>query len=224
MSLLLIVVAIVSLSSAQDPAGSWLTYAKAQVPGVMLKFFYAEATVPPYPTLPGSSAAWWIGVEDQVTQNVTGSCQCDLRQPIMIKHGFGYSSFVERYDWYTGEDYQSSAITVKPGQKVFGLLQLQPNGKDYLMSSGIVNTSSVVSYVIQSDANDGVSSIAWIVLEHQPSLCAQLPPSNGILFDNITAVWVDGSTAPWTAHTHAPACGSATKVLSQQKVAMVWQS
>jgi hypothetical protein len=112
----------------------------------------------------------------------------------MIKHQFGgYSTFVERYDWYTGDDYQSRYITVKPGQKVYGALQLQPNGRDYEMIAGVVNathSSQHVSHVIQTDPKAGVSSIAWIVLEHQPFVCGQMPSSGSIVFDNIEANWV----------------------------------
>lgn len=213
---------------SDDPAGSWLTYAMAQVPGVMLQSFYAEAFVPAYPTVSGGSAAFWIGVEDQATKNSPGSCVCDLRQPIMIKHEFGgYSTFVERYDWYTGDDYQSRAIVVKPGQKVFGALQLQPNGRDYKMVAGIVNatrSSQIVSHVIQTDPMAGVSSIAWIVLEHQPLWCTQLPSSGSITFDNISAVWVGNLTAPFSAHVHQPACGSKTTILSPTAVQMNWNT
>jgi hypothetical protein len=109
---------VLALLPSDDPAGSWLTYAMAQVPGVMLQYFYAEAFVPSYPTCTGGSAAFWIGVEDQATKNSPGSCVCDLRQPIMIKHQFGgYSTFVERYDWYTGDDYQSRYIHGEAGPK-----------------------------------------------------------------------------------------------------------
>lgn len=194
----------------------------------MLQYFYAEAFVPPYASVPGGSAAWWIGVEDVATASVPGSCTCDLRQPILIKQGWtSFSTFVERFDWYTGDDYQSRYIAVKPNQKVFGLLRLQPNGRDYLMTAGIVNATSsqsVVSHVIRTDPNAGISSVAWIVLEHQPTLCAQLPGSNSIVFDNITAIWANNQTAPWTAHTHAPACNSNTKILSQHAVQMTWSS
>jgi len=193
----------------------------------MLDTFYAEATVPSYPSVPGGSAAFWIGVEDQSSKNHPGSCICDLRQPIMIKHEWGYQTFVERYDWYTGDDYQSRSITVKPGQKVFGALKLQPNGRDYNMIAGIVNATSstqIVQHVIKTDPMAGVSSIAWIVLEHQPDVCGQLPASGSITFDHIRAVWINNKTAPFTAHTHQPACGSNTTIVSNSVVKMTWQT
>jgi hypothetical protein len=51
------------LALAQDPAPSWLAYAKTTCAGQVTRVS-ANTVVPPKPTSQGAYTAWWFGIED----------------------------------------------------------------------------------------------------------------------------------------------------------------
>lgn len=151
----------------------------------------------------------------------------NLIQPIMPKYlATDYYIFVEQFDWKTGNDYQSNAIYVTPGQRVFGSITYDSTNDTYLMETGIVGmaNNSIASYAPYYHKGQ-VFTDAYIVLEHQPTLCAQFPSSNQITFDNIKVVWENGVKTPsWKSFQYKPACNSTTTVVNSTKVKINWQS
>jgi hypothetical protein len=205
------------IETAGDPADSWLTYAKASDPkGSRIVYFYAETVVPQNPADSGGVPAFWIGIEPRPAYN--------LIQPIIPQWLYGtWYIFVEQYDWNTGNNFDSSFITVQPGQKIYGEVQYVAKNNSYLMTAGIVGGKKVSMYGYV-DKNQTFTD-AYVVLEHQPYLCAEFPPDNSITYDNIRVIWESGSTKPaWTSNTFMPACASATNVISATEVELTWQS
>merc|ERR1711907_77309 len=208
--------AFAALASAQDPAGSWLTYAHTSLNGLPIQHFYAEAVVPKYPSLFGGSAAYWIGIEDRNNLN--------LIQPIMVKHEIGgFHTFVEHFDWHTGNDEQSAAFTVKPGVRVFGQIDLQKDGS-YIQMAGIAGTNQNVTMRVVPDSKSEAFTNAYIVLEHQPLSCAEFSSSGEIVFSNIRISYVGGrhQMSTWTPHVKAPACNSTTTIVNPDTVKITW--
>ena len=106
------------LALAADPSEGWLSYAvfKAQPTQVITKLS-ATMVVPAAPKNPGSSPAFWFGVQ---TEKGDGA----LVQPIMAKElgylgkGSAYYMFQEIFDWTAENDTQTKPIVVAPGDVI----------------------------------------------------------------------------------------------------------
>merc|ERR550537_1998930 len=119
-----------ALLAAQDPAGSWLTYAAYTDPGRgKITALNTTWVVPSNPATPyGSNApGWWFGVQ---TADGDGA----LVQPILAYgyEGDFYSIFNGVYDWTDGGWHTSNSITVQPGDKIISSVTTT-DGENYLM-------------------------------------------------------------------------------------------
>lgn len=64
--------------------------------------------------------------------------------------------------------------------------------------------------------------MAYVVLEHQPSVCSEFPADGVFVFSSLEVR--PGGGSGWSAHNCAPACGSAARVLDAASVAIAWNS
>lgn len=123
---------------------------------------------------------------------------------------------------------QSNSIDTPPGTRVFGKIERTRDSGgawSYLQTAGVVGGKNVTMRVVK-DSNTEAFTQAYVVLEHQPLLCAMFPSSNKAVFENIKIKFVDENHSPpvWTAHTKAPACNSTTTILSPSKIQISWSS
>lgn len=210
-----------SASVGDDPAGSWLNYAEAVMPGHAVTYMNATWTVPAYPELPfGSNApGFWYGVESNDDKV--------LIQPILA-FGDGlpyYTIFNGEFNWINGEWLPSSAVTVYPGDKIFSSITLLPQLKKYELR--IENAKTKKGVTTRYDVFEGKTfDRVYFVLEHQPDACAAYPKSNEVVFENINIEWSGklNRSPNWSAHAKVPACNSKCTIVSPTSVKFTWES
>jgi len=217
--------ASVFLASAQDPAGSWLTYAVYKDPQERkITALNTTWTVPSNPATPyGSNApGWWFGTQ---TANGDGA----LVQPILAYgyEGNFYSIFNGVYDWTDGSWHTSSqTLTVQPGDKIVSSVTTSDGGASYDMTVASVSLgrSITTKYNILSQQT-ATESVAYFVLEHQPRTCQAYPTNGECIFENIY-LEVEGEevTPTWEAKQMRPACNSQTEIVDSRTIKMTWDS
>jgi len=154
---------------ANDPAGSWLTYAVWSDPqDRKITALNTTWVVPSNPSTPyGSNApGWWFGTQ---TKNGDGA----LVQPILAYgyEGNFYSIFNGVYDWTDGSWHTSSqSITVQPGDKIVSSVTTSDGGSSYDMTiaSQQQGKSITTKYNIEAAIRSRISGI----------LCFGTPASN----------------------------------------------
>merc|ERR550537_1174174 len=213
-----------ALLAAQDPAGSWLTYAAYTDPGRgKITALNTTWTVPSNPSTPyGSNApGWWFGTQ---TKDGNGA----LVQPILAYgyQGNFYSIFNGVYDWTDGGWHTSSSITVQPGDEIVSSVTTK-DGENYLMEIAHVGSGRTIStpYKLESRQVE-TESTAYFVLEHQPSTCRAYPTNGVCEFSNIY-LEVEGqevSNPQWQAKQERPACDSKTTIVDPRTIKITWDS
>jgi hypothetical protein len=193
-----------------DPALSWLAYSVAAAPEA-IQFFSASMIVPPKPRNAGAQPAFWIGLAP--------SDGLYLAQPITPKWlGDGWYVFDETYDWTSGNDFQSNPVRVMPGDVIYASVKSLPNSQvlmSVLARGRWANaTVTVPSYVRPL-------TVAYVVLEHQPDSCDQLPASDSFVFSDLA---VQPAPSAWKANVRAPSCNSTARVTGPNQVTITWRS
>ena len=214
---------LVHHAHANDPSEGWLSYAvfRAPAPNDTITKLSATMVVPPKPRLPGGSPAFWFGVQ---TARGDGA----LVQPIMAKWlGDGYYMFQEVFDWTDGNDVQSTHIRVQPGETLHAEIEFEERSRSYAMSmtSSTSGHKSTYSYSLLPQQR-ATESVAYFVLEHQPTFCTELPPSNSVRWTDV-AVEVNGSpvrAAKFMDQEEEPKCGAKAVVVNATTIDIVWKA
>ena len=210
---------------ANDPAGSWLSYARYDAPAEgIITALNTTWTVPSMPaTSRGSNApGWWFGVMDK---NGDGA----LVQPILAYGYMGnvYTIFNGVFDWTPGGGWHTSPkkLTVKPGDKITSSVTYNKRDNSYtmLIASAALGETISTDYTLLRRQTKNESS-AVFVLEHQPRTCKAYPTSGEMSFENIY-VEVDYKpvAAPaWEALQERPACSSKAEVVDSATIKITW--
>ena len=139
--------------------------------------------VPDEPTSRGGSPAFWFGVQ---TEHGDGA----LIQPIMAKWlGGSFNMFQEIFDWTDRRDSQTRGIKVEPGDTIQASVTYNKAGRGlgtYAMNMTSARTGkrSDYSYALLPEQK-ATESVAYFVLEHQPSRCSELPPNGNVTWTKI---------------------------------------
>lgn len=202
------------LTLANDPAGSWLSYARYDAPGEgIITALNTTWTVPSMPARSRGSNApgWWFGVMDKEGDGA-------LVQPILAYgyQGPVYTIFNGVFDWTDGSWHTSDEkLTVQPGDRIVSSVSYNRASNSYtmLIASTQLGKSISTEYSILRKQTSTESS-AVFVLEHQPRTCRAYPTSGEFSFENIY-VEVDGKhvmNPTWAALQGQPACRSKAQV------------
>jgi hypothetical protein len=219
------------LAGAQDPAGSWLSYARfdADADGIITSL-NCSWVVPSLPKTPRGSNApgWWFGVQ---TKRGDGA----LIQPILAYGYMGdqYTMFNGVFDWTDASWHTSpEKATVRPGDVLTAsIVYDQPGGYHrrpaytMVISSAQTRRSISTTYTL-NPRQKGAEQTAYFVLEHQPDSCAAYPPDGAVTFHNIS-VAVDHKLveAPkWRALDERPACHSKATVVDPATIQISWDT
>lgn len=208
------------LASAGDPSTGWLSYARfdSDDHNAHITMMNASWIVPEAPSRSGANPALWWGIQ---TYKGDGA----LVQPILKWYG-EWKIFHEIYDWTDGHGEQKGDhVTVQTGDKITSsvVYRASDNSYDMYMTSANLGRTLTYNYKLESrqSANEAT---AYIVLEHQPSSCSQLPRDGGITFTDIS-VEVEGkkvASPKWTALQERPKCSSQAVVVDSATVKIEW--
>lgn len=210
------------LVSANDPAGSWLSYAVYNAPSSSSRITALNTTwtVPADPSQSfGSNApGWWFGIQ-------TAKGDGALIQPILAYgyQGAKWSIFNACFDWTDGSWRTSDEIyTVQPGDKITSSV-VATSKRGYEMqicaSGKCINTP----YELEQGQTE-TESTAYFVLEHQPLFCSAYPADGSMQFENIY-LEVDGQEVKnpaWEAKQEAPKCDSECKIVDPNTIQFSW--
>ena len=138
----------------------------------------------------------------------------------------GYGIWHEVYDWNTRDDSRSStAYAVKAGDELSASVSYVERTRSYDMFFSSPEGTISYNYPLSAKQTDA-ETVAYIVVEHQPYSCRELPRGNGITFHDIH-VEVDGELvdgSAWEAKQSVPACDSEAVVIDSQTVALTWDT
>lgn len=206
---------------ANDPSGSWLSYAEWTDPSDgIITALNTTWKVPSNPTSSyGSNApGWWFGIQ-------TAAGDGALIQPILAYgyQGAEWSIFNACFDW-TDQSWRTSQeiYTVQPGDDITSAVTYSGDGT-YVMTISANGKTITTPYTLES-AQTGNESTAYFVLEHQPSNCAAYPADGSMTFDNIY-LEVDGKQVKnpaWKAKQEQPACSSASSIVNSETIKFTW--
>ena len=212
---------LAAAATANDPSGSWLSYAEWTDPnGGRITALNTSWTVPTNPTSTyGSNApGWWFGVQ-------TAAGDGALIQPILAYgyQGSEYTMFNGCFDWTDGSWHTSEEkYTVQPGDLITSSVTYkEDNSYDMMISSN--GKSITTNYKIES-AQTGNESTAYFVLEHQPDHCSAYPADGKMTFSDIY-MEVDGvevKDAKWAAKQEQPMCDSKAVVVDASTISFTW--
>ena len=158
----LALLALAALARADDPASSWLSYARYDAgAGAKITALNTTWTVPDKPATPfGSNApGWWFGVMDKDGNGA-------LVQPILAYgyQGSVYSIFNACFDWTDGSWHTSDeTYTVQPGDKITSSVTYNADANSYtmLITSEQLGKTIKMDYAIekrQTESESGSSS------------------------------------------------------------------
>lgn len=206
-----------------DPSSSWLSYALFESGGGVITQMNATVTVPANPTRTSGFAdpSFWYGLQ---TNKGDGA----LVQPILAwnQRDSGFGVFHEVFDWSEGRDHQSSEhFAVKPGDVLRQSVtyKAEDNSYDMYIYSEGQQRSILWNYKLSS-RQKAAETTAYIVVEHQPSNCAEYPSSGGISFTDIY-IEVDNkhvASPVFTPKQERPACSSEAVVVNSTAVDLKW--
>jgi len=217
-SKILCLATLASTVSANDPADSWLVYAKAAGSGSKVLSVNATWVVPDYPTIRsnGNAPGWWFGIEPNPADV--------LIQPILA-YGDGtpdYTIFTGFFDWHGGNWVQSSVEQVVPGDTLEG--KIWWNGKTYMQSIAKKGSKPIVTTVSVNDLHSETFTDVYFVVEHQPNTCGEYPKNGNVTFTDISIAWASGTKPTWTTEQFKPSCNSLGKIISDTELLFTWNT
>ena len=207
---------------ANDPAGSWLSYAVYNAPSATSRITSLNTTwtVPSNPSQSfGSNApGWWFGLQ-------TAKGDGALIQPILAYgyQGARWSIFNACFDWTDGSWHTSDEVyTVQPGDEITS--SVVATGKRSYTMRICANGKCIVTPYTLEEGQSETESTAYFVLEHQPLFCSAYPADGSMQFKNIY-IEVDGQevkNADWQAKQESPKCSSECKILDAKTIEFSW--
>jgi hypothetical protein len=210
-----------TLVAANDPAGSWLSYAAYTDPNDgIITALNTTWKVPSNPKSSWGSNApgWWFGIQ-------TAEGDGALIQPILAYgyQGNTWSIFNACFDWTDGSWRTSDEVyTVQPGDDISSSVSYSGEGT-FVMTISSNGKTITTPYTLESGQTKNEST-AYFVLEHQPSNCNAYPADGEMSFDNIY-LEVDGKEVKnpkWEAKNEQPACSSECKIVDGETIKFTW--
>jgi hypothetical protein len=220
----LIFACIAALATADDPAGSWLSYAAWTAPNdAEITMLNTTWVVPSNPATPRGSNApgWWFGLQ---TSKGNGA----LIQPILAYgyKGDVYSIFNACFDWTDGSWHTSpETYTVKPGDTITSSVY-KSGDREFTMVISSKDTGKTITtpYTLQKKQTLAEST-AYFVLEHQPRTCKAYPASGDCKFENIYVEVAGKEVTPtWTAAHVENACNSEAVIVDSKTIDFTWDT
>ena len=207
---------------AADPSAGWLSYAVFEAAATdTITSLSATMTVPSKVKGFGSDPAFWFGVQ---THDGDGA----LVQPIQAKWLDGnWHMFHEIFDWTTMQDTATAHYTVPPGDSVWAQVVYKQEDNSYDMDMISASTRQRVRFNYKlNPRQNATESVAYLVLEHQPTECDQLPPDGIVTWSNIS-IEVNGAVVAspkFSAKQEKPMCGSMVEIVSPSVLTLTWNT
>ena len=220
---LAMVLSLPAACMANDPAGSWLSYAAWTSPSRgRITALNTTWTVPSNPSTSWGSNApgWWFGIQ---TADGDGA----LIQPILAYgyRGNAWSIFNACFDWTDGSWRTSDEVySVQPGDLITSSV-VYSGDNTYVMEISSGGRTITTPYTLES-AQQKNESTAYFVLEHQPLTCKAYPSDGSMEFKNIY-LEVDGVAVEkpqWEAEQERPACSSKCDIVDPSTIRFTWDA
>jgi hypothetical protein len=135
-----------------------------------------------------------------------------------------WSIFNERFDWLdSSKSFTTKPKAVAPGARVTS--NIHTSGARYRMSIGpVVDYQSKYTYTYMDTEPSKTYSDIYVVVEHQPESCSELPASGTMVFDQI-AIELEGElvTPTWEVlQGSEPRCGCTAEAVDAATVKFTW--
>mmetsp|Transcript_2044 Transcript_2044/g.2561 ORF Transcript_2044/g.2561 Transcript_2044/m.2561 type:complete len:226 (+) Transcript_2044:57-734(+) len=218
-----IIAVFVAGINAQDPANSWLGYAKGVNPANtgIITMMEAYWKVPSKPKYTGCRFTPWFGIETSDNLN--------LIQPVNPFESGHWDIYNEYYQWSPSHDTSSKRHEVSPGDIIYGKVTLNNAKTSYDMYVSDLNDGwyGTLNIPIQSSKTGGLKSytISYIVWEHPCGSCADYPQDNEMLFYNISVYYDYKKVSPkWSTGYVENKCDSRAKIVNETAILLTWNS
>lgn len=219
----------VDLASGNDPAGSWLSYARFDADTKStITAMNSSWIVPSLPSQMPLDWCPWYGLQ---THKGDGA----LIQPILdAQFGRNWVVYHAVYDWNIGHYETTTKVPVKPGDKIDASVIYRESDNSYDMyhfvnGKAAAGTTGKHNYKLKT-IQRATESTAYFVLEGGTGgisrHCNELPKQGGITFTDIS-VEVDGklvASPQWKPLQENPECGSKAVMIDSQTVRIEWNA
>eukprot|EP01116_Phalansterium_solitarium_P003808 TRINITY_DN1463_c0_g1_i1.p1 TRINITY_DN1463_c0_g1~~TRINITY_DN1463_c0_g1_i1.p1 ORF type:complete len:228 (+),score=85.76 TRINITY_DN1463_c0_g1_i1:229-912(+) len=212
------------VADAQDPASSWLGYAKAVNPtggDSVVSFAAAKWVVPDNPEVWGAYLTPWFGIETSDNLN--------LIQPVNPWNMDTWTMYNEYFQWKPVHNENSvSSSDVKAGDVIEGSVTFNAFEQSYAVYIGNQRThwNTTTKFAVQK-TDAGVYknyTTVYFVQEHPPASCRQYPRNGQVTFYDITIEHDSVQVEPkWSTGFVADACGCRAAVLNSTAVQITWK-
>jgi len=218
-----LLLSVIHLASAQDPANGWMAYAVGSIPSQYDRITRLEMTWTVGDDARRSSAFYspWFGMDPADNLN--------LIQPVNPWGGSSWSMYTEYYQWSPSHNSNSRSYSVQAGQTLHGALVYDASTDSYELTQTIVETGAVSSQVVKCQSGKKYK-IPYVVYEKEWS-CSDYPPDGVVTFRNIIAE-CDGvdctQSINWQAKVQDPNCNMAAHVekgamaTSENEISITW--
>lgn len=214
-----VVLAVLSVALAQDPAGGWMAYAVGEVPNGVERITKLEMT-------------WTVGAEPKKSRaffspwfGMDPSDNLNLIQPVNPWTRSSWAMYTEYYQWSPTHNSNSDQYTVKSGQTLKGSLVYDAATDSYTLSQTIVETGQTSSQVVK--AQDGKKyNLPYIVYE-KTFPCDTYPPDEKVTFRDIV-IECDGkpctNDVKWAAKVKDANCDMKANIESPTQISITWNT
>ena len=210
---------------SQDPASSWLSYAKAVDPNnadtTIITKMEAYWKICDIPAEISCYFTPWFGIETSDNLNLLQPVNPFNRQ---------WTIYNEYFQWKPEHNYNSRSHDVKPNDIIYGSVTYDGDTKNsYTLHIGDLNDKWNVNSTIdiQKDANGKYKryTIGYVVFEHPCSTCKHYPPDISIIFYDINIEYNNTKVEPkWTTAVKTDVCNNRANVLNESAIEITWQS
>ena len=219
MRTLLITLATLAVTKAQDPAGGWMAYAVGEVPDSVERITRLEMTwtVGAEPRHSRAFFSPWFGMDPMDNLN--------LIQPVNPWSGSAWSMYTEYYQWSPTHNSNSKQVPVKSGQTLHGSMTYDASSDSYFLNQTIVETGVSSTQTVKAQ-NGKKYRLPYIVYE-KTFPCKDYPPDEVVTFRDIVAE-CDGKTCTndikWAAKVKDANCDMKANIISNTEISITWNT
>lgn len=215
----IVLLAVLAVAAAQDPAGGWMAYAVGTVPAGVERITNLQMTwtVGAEPKHSRAFFSPWFGMDPADNLN--------LIQPVNPWSGSSWSMYTEYYQWSPTHNSNSKQYAVKAGQTLKGSLVYDKDTDSYDLTQTIVETG-VSSKQNVPCQNGKKYNLPYVVYE-KTFPCADYPPDEIVTFRDIQ-VECDGSDCTedviWESKVKDANCDMKAVVHNNTAISITWDT
>eukprot|EP01090_Pellita_catalonica_P022523 TRINITY_DN878_c0_g1_i1.p1 TRINITY_DN878_c0_g1~~TRINITY_DN878_c0_g1_i1.p1 ORF type:complete len:204 (-),score=18.10 TRINITY_DN878_c0_g1_i1:59-631(-) len=176
----------------------------------------AKWKVPAHPHLNGAYPAFWFGI--------TTDPSLELLHPILRWEETKWVTFNEYYDWEDDEDFQSSKYPINDNVEICASITYNAKNSSYDILLENDNNGKAFQSTIPNTKNRQYTC-AFLVVEHQPYKCDQMPSSKQVTFYDVKIVLEKGATVgKWKPTLWKDSCDVKPHVYNSSTVSFSWST